>query len=166
MTETRKDTVMKTKHNLLSNITLGAGLAVALAFASGCATNSSTGDPMTPMKGGEHQMMLNRIETKEQAEEVKPDDTFVMACAKCKTVYTTRVKQGVKGAELLMAGGQPTELIGTHGCAGCGGTWKITGVGKGATTALKHSCTMCGDDSGFCCASRPGSGPTHAMEKK
>ncbi len=157
---------MKTKHNLLSKITLGAGLAVALAFASGCSTTSSSGDGMKPMKGGEHQMMLNKIETKEQADEVKADDTFVMACAKCKTVYATRVKQGVKGAEFMMAGGQPTELIGTHACAGCGGTWKITGVGKGATTELKHSCTMCGDDSGFCCATKPGSGPTKGMEKK
>ena len=154
---------MKTKHNLLNKITLGAGLAVALAFASGCATNSSTGDQMKPMKGGEHQMMLNKIETKEQADAVTPDDTFAMVCAKCKTVYTTRVKQGVKGAELLMAGGPSTELIGTHACAGCGGTWTITGVGKGATTELKHTCTMCGDASGFCCATKPGSGPTKGM---
>jgi len=157
---------MKTNHNLLNKITLGAGLAVALAFASGCATNSSTGDQMKPMKGGEHQMMLNKIETKEQAEAVKPDDTFAMVCGKCTTVYTTRVKQGVKGAEILMAGGRPTELIGTHACAGCGGTWTITGVGKGATTELKHTCTMCGEDSGFCCATKPGSGPTKGMEKK
>ena len=49
---------MKTKHNLLSKISLGLGLVVALAFASGCTTNTSTGDQMKPMKGGEHQMML------------------------------------------------------------------------------------------------------------
>ncbi len=49
---------MKTKHNLLSKISLGLGLAVVLAFASGCTTNTSTGDQMKPMKGGEHQMML------------------------------------------------------------------------------------------------------------
>ena len=49
---------MKTKHNILGKIILSSGLVVALAFASGCATNSSTGDQMKPMKGGEHQMML------------------------------------------------------------------------------------------------------------
>ena len=118
---------------------------------------------MKPMKGGEHMMMLNKIETKEQADAVKPDDSFAMVCGKCKTVYITRVKQGTKGAQLLM-GPAPTELIGTHACAGCGGTWTITGVGKGKTTELKHSCTKCGDDSGFC--SKPGSGPTKGMEKK
>jgi hypothetical protein len=31
-----------------------------LAFASGCSTTSSSSDGMKPMKGGEHQMMLNR----------------------------------------------------------------------------------------------------------
>ena len=51
---------MKTKHNLLSKISLGLGLAVALAFASGCSTTSSSGDGMKPMKGGEHQQMLNK----------------------------------------------------------------------------------------------------------
>jgi hypothetical protein len=155
---------MKTKHNLLNKVSLGLGLAGALAFASGCATNSSTGDQMKAMKGGEHQLMLNKVETKEQAEAVKPDDTFAMVCGKCKTVYVTRVKQGTKGAQLLM-GPAPTELIGTHECAGCGGTWTITGVGKGATTELKHTCTKCGDDSGFCCATKPGSGATKGMEK-
>lgn len=156
---------MRTKLNLLSKTFLGAGLAVAsLAFASGCATNSSTGDQMRPMKGGEHLLMLQGINTQAEAEAVRPDDSFAMVCGKCETVYVTRLKQGTKGAQLLM-GPAPTELIGTHACAGCGGTWTITGVGKGATTEFKHSCTMCGDDSGFCCATTPGSGPTKGMEK-
>jgi hypothetical protein len=56
----KNDTVMKTKHNHLSKISLCLGLAAALAFASGCATNSSIGDGMKPMKGGEHQQMPNK----------------------------------------------------------------------------------------------------------
>ena len=48
---------MKMKNNILSKISLSLGLAVALAFASGCATTSSSGDGMKPMKGGEHQIM-------------------------------------------------------------------------------------------------------------
>ena len=52
-----KDTVMKMKHNLLTKISLCLGLAVALAFASGCATNSSNGDGMKPMTSAEHQQM-------------------------------------------------------------------------------------------------------------
>ena len=48
---------MKTKHNMLRNIRLSLGLAVALAFASGCATNTSTGGQMKPMSAAEHQAM-------------------------------------------------------------------------------------------------------------
>ena len=157
---------MKIKNNLVAKLILGAGLVAGLSFVNGCVTNSSTGDQMKPMKGGEHQMMLNRIDTQEQAEAVKPDDSFAMVCGKCKTVYVTRVKQGEKGAQILMQGGRSTELIGTHACAGCGGTWTIVGVGKGATSVLKHTCSVCGDDSGFCCATTPGSGATKGMEKK
>ena len=157
---------MKTKHNILGKIILSSGLVVALAFASGCATNTSTADQMRPMKGGEHLLMLQGINTQAEAEALKPDDSIAMVCVKCKTVWTSRVQQGTKGAQLLMANGQPTELIGTHACAGCGGKWTITGVGKGATTELKHSCTACGDGSGFCCATKPGAGATKGMEKK
>jgi hypothetical protein len=56
----KKDTVMKIKNNLLTKISFSLGLAIALAFASGCATNTGTGDQMKPMKGGEHQMMLSK----------------------------------------------------------------------------------------------------------
>ena len=54
----RKDTVMNSKNNILSKISLSLGLAVTLAFASGYATNTSTGGQMKPMSAGEHQMML------------------------------------------------------------------------------------------------------------
>jgi hypothetical protein len=139
-------------------------LAIAAgSWLPGTVSAQDTAAPMKPMKGGEHMMMLNKVETKEQADALKPDDTMAMVCAKCKTVYTTRVKQGVKGAQLLMANNQTTELVGTHACAGCGGTWTITGVGKDAKSELKHSCTACGDDSGFCCATTPDAKPTKGM---
>src|ERR1039458_10323068 len=124
------------------------------------------GTTMKPMKGGEHLMMLNNpITTTEQANALTPDDSFAMVCAKCKTVYVTRVKQGTKGAQLLM-GDAPSELIGTHACTGCGGTWTITGVGKGVKKEFKHTCTMCGEGSGFCCATKPGEGATKGMEEE
>ena len=146
---------------------LGAGLAIAMTFAAWLPGTANAQDAMPPMKGGEHMMMLNKpITTTGEAETVKPDDTFAMVCGKCKTVYTTHVKQGMKGAEILMAHGQTTELIGTHACAGCGGTWTITGVGKGKTSVLTHTCSVCGDGSGFCCATSPNSAPTKGMEEE
>ena len=48
-----KDIVMKTKHNVLTKISLCLGLAAVLAFASGCATSGG----MQPMTSGEHQQM-------------------------------------------------------------------------------------------------------------
>jgi hypothetical protein len=48
---------MKMKHNLLTKISLCLGLALALAFASGCSTTPNGSDGMKPMKGGEHQIM-------------------------------------------------------------------------------------------------------------
>jgi uncharacterized coiled-coil protein SlyX len=78
----------------------------------------------------------------------------------------SRVKQGVKGAQLLTEGGQPKEVIGTHACAGCKSTLTVVGVQKGAHTELKHSCGACGDDSAFCCATKPGSGATKGMDKE
>ncbi len=47
---------MKMKHSILTKISLCLGLAVALAFVSGCSTTSSSGG-MQPMTSGEHQQM-------------------------------------------------------------------------------------------------------------
>ena len=157
---------MTTNNSSITKLFLEAGLVTALAFMGGCATNSSTGDQMKPMKGGEHLLMLQGINTQAEAEALKPDDSIAMVCTKCKTVWTSRVRQGMKGAQLLMENGQRTELIGTHGCAGCGGTWTVAGGGKGASSVLKHTCSVCGENSGFCCATKPGSAPIRGMEMK
>jgi len=122
--------------------------------------------PMKPMKGGEHLMMLQQIKTKQDADALKPDDTVAMVCAKCKTVWTTRVRQGAKGGEIMAAGGLPTEVVGAHPCTGCKSTLTVVGFQKGAHTELKHSCGACGDDSAFCCATTRGSHETKGMEEK
>jgi hypothetical protein len=142
------------------------GLACAtLACAALLPLTSQAADEMKPMKGGEHLMMLNNIETKKQLDSLKTGDTLTMVCAKCKTVWTSRVRQGAKGAEILMARGQPQEVIGTHACKGCNSTLTVVGHTKGDVTELKHSCKACGDDSAFCCAAK-GGGSTPGMEKK
>lgn len=48
---------MKTKHNLITKISLCLGLMITLAFASGCSTTSGGGDGMKPMSGSEHEQM-------------------------------------------------------------------------------------------------------------
>jgi hypothetical protein len=151
-----------------SVIKLGAGAALALAMAAwfpGTVQAQEKKEEMKPMKGGEHQLMLG-VKTKQEVDALKTDDSVAMVCAKCKTVWVTRVKQGAKGAQLLMEGGQPKELIGTHACQGCKSTITVTGHAKGDITELKHSCKACGDDSAFCCATAKNAKATPGMEKK
>ena len=150
-----------------NKMTTSMAVAFALAMAAWLPSVAQAQDEMKPMKGAEHLMMLNKpVTTVEDANALKDNDTMAMVCSKCKTVWVTRVKQGVKGAQMLMENGQPKELIGTHTCAGCNSELTVTGVQKGAHTELKHSCKMCGDDSAFCCATGKTAKPTEGMEKK
>ncbi len=154
---------MKIAMNMERN-RLGASVIVALAIAFSVSAVGAA-EPMKPMKGAEHLQMLG-VKTKQEVDALKSGDSIAMVCAKCKTVWVSRVKQGVKGAEILAENGQPTELIGTHACKGCNSTLTITGSPKAGVTELKHSCKACGDDSAFCCATKPGSGATRGMEKR
>ncbi len=142
----KKYTILKTIRLACATLACTAMLPVALQAA----------DVMKPMKGGEHLMMLNKVDTKKDLDALKTGDTFTMVCAKCKTVWTSRVRQGAKGAEVLMAHGQPQEIIGTHACKGCNSTLTVVAHGKGDLTELKHSCKSCGDESAFCCAAKAG----------
>ena len=103
---------MKTSNN--KNL-LSAGMAIAIAMAAWLPTTATAADePMKPMKGGEHAMMLQGVNTKQEVDALKTDDSIAMVCAKCKTVWVARVKQDAKGAQILMEGGKATTLIGTH----------------------------------------------------
>ena len=153
---------MKTIKNICNYMTFST-IILAVAAVTWL-PGSARAEDMKPMKGGEHLMMLNQVKTFEEAAALKTDDTMAMVCSKCKTVWITRVKQGVKGAQLLTANGQTTALIGTHMCAGCNSTLTIVGVQKGAHAELKHTCAMCGDNSAFCCATTPDAKPTKGME--
>lgn len=127
------------------------------------------------VKGATKLLELTQVKTVAEVEELKPDDTFVMVCSKCKTVYVKKVTQGLKGAQLLggrgrggqveVRGGQRETLVATHDCAGCKSTIEVTGHGRAREVVLKHSCKECGDESVFCCATKPGSGSTEGMEK-
>ena len=152
-------------NNLLAKIGLLSGFALAVAIiGTGCATD--TRSDMKPMKAGEHMLMLNRVETTQDLDALKTDDSVAMVCAKCKTMWTTRVQPGVKGAQLLNEHGQATEIIGTHACPGCHSTLTVVGHAKGDVVELKHTCAACGDDSAFCCATKPGSGMTQGMDTR
>ena len=144
---------MKIRNRLISNIHLGLTMAAALAMIALTPTTVKA----EHKKGAEYQM--EGIKTQAEAEALQPGDEIAMACAKCKTVATTRVTTE-KGHIKLMTAGEK------HLCAGCQSTIHIVGVGKGAKGEVKHVCDKCGDDSAFCCATKPGTGATKGMEKK
>jgi hypothetical protein len=135
------------------------GVAFALALTAWLPRTSHAQEPMKPMKGGEHLMMLHHINTQAQAEELKPGDTIAMVCTKCKSVMVHNVTTE-KGHIQVMTVGEK------HLCPGCGSTITTVGVGKGAKDEVKHVCDKCGSDSVFCCATKPGAGGTEGMEKK
>lgn len=74
----------------VKNNIIGTGIAMAVAFAAWLPGNISAAEEMKPMKGAEHLLMLQKVETKDQADALKPNDTLAMVCAKCKTVGLLR----------------------------------------------------------------------------
>jgi hypothetical protein len=149
---------MKTKHTV-SKITLGLAAAFALAMVASPPVTARAAETMKPMKGAEHLMMLSGINTRVQAEELKPGDSIAMVCTMCKSVMVHNVTTE-KGHIKVMTVGEK------HMCPGCNSTITVVGSGKQAKNEVKHTCEKCGDESVFCCATKPGSGTTKGMEKK
>ena len=126
-------------------------MACALALATWLPSTARADEPMKPMKGGEHLMMLHNIKTTTEAQELQPGDSIAMVCTKCKSVMVQNATTE-KGHIKLMTVGEK------HLCPGCGSTITVVGVGKGAKDEVKHVCEKCGSSSAFCCATKPGAG--------
>ncbi len=147
---------MKKNNTVRKNI---LPMAFALALAAWLPGTAHAQEPMKPMKGGEHLVMLTHINTTTQAEELKPGDTIAMVCTKCKSVMVHNVTTD-KGHIQVMTVGEK------HLCPGCNSTITVVGVGKGKKNEVKHVCEKCGDNSVFCCATKPGSNPTEGMSEE
>ena len=143
--------------NYKIKVGFGELLAVAMLAAT-LLTSKATAADVTA-KGGAAQLM-NQIRTPAEAEALKPGDSIAMACTKCKSVMIHNVTTE-KGHVKTMTVGEK------HMCPGCNSTITVVGRGKGpggARNEVKHVCEKCGEDSVFCCATKPGSG-TKGMEK-
>ncbi len=130
---------MKTKFNLLRSLLLTAAVAVAMSLGS----SVNAADEHATMKGAQHLQYLN---SPKQAEELKKGDTVAMVCSMCKNVAVTRVEKQ-RGREFLTPGTK-------HGCEMCGGTIETVGQRMDNKDIVKHSCTKCGGESAFCCATK------------
>lgn len=153
----QNQTKMKMKTvTTVSKTLLGASMVFALAMAASLPLTVQAADQM---KGAEHLLHLQGIKTKAEADALKPGDTMAMVCTKCKTVAIQRVTVE-KGHIKTVTPGEK------HLCTGCNTYIKVVGTGKQAKDEVKHVCEGCGDDSAFCCATKPGSGATKGMEKE
>jgi hypothetical protein len=129
----------------------------ALAIAASLPFTALAGETTKSMRGAG--LLMKPINTQAQAEELKPGDSIAMVCSMCKSVMVHNVTTD-KGHVKVMTVGEK------HLCPGCNSTITVVGTGKGKHDAVKHSCEKCGDESVFCCATKPGSGSTKGMEKK
>jgi predicted RNA-binding Zn-ribbon protein involved in translation (DUF1610 family) len=147
---------MKTKNNVIRKISLSSSIAIALAIgiwlpvgASAQASRYSS-KPWLPM---------TKLETQDDFKRLPNDAQIAMACAKCKSVVIA-VKR-----DLATKSGHGTveQLMTVDQCPGCGGKM-IARSDK--QTEMVHTCSKCGDDSAFCCATTKAVKQTKGMEKK
>lgn len=141
-----------------TNRTVSTVFGMAAAFALAAALLPATLRAADQMKGGQ-MLMMKEIKTPAEADALKPGDSITMVCSKCKSVMLHNVTTE-KGHIKVMTVGEK------HMCPGCESTITVVGTGKGKHGAVTHSCQKCGDDSVFCCATKPGAGATHGMEKR
>src|SRR3954466_12181021 len=87
---------------------------IAAAIAVVSVTMGTTKAADTGVKGRPPYVWAN-VETKAQAEAVKPGDSIAMVCAKCKTLSVTLVTQDTKTKTKLLPGEK-------HLCNGCKST--------------------------------------------
>lgn len=136
-------------------------MAVALVLTAGAASTAFSAETKTARGGASELMNLKPITTRAEAEALKPGDVIAMACTKCKSIMVHNVtKERGQGAAKVMTVGEK------HLCSGCNTYIETVGRGKGAKDEIRHVCEKCGEDSVFCCASKPGEGATKGMQKE
>ena len=144
---------MNTKLNIVRILALAAVTAMLGVGLTVRAEDDTK--PMKPMKGAEH---LQHLNSPEKTKELKTGDTVAMVCSMCKNVAVTRVEKQ-RGREFLTPGTK-------HECQMCGGTIETVGQRMDKKDVITHTCSKCGGESAFCCATKPGEGATKGMEKK
>jgi hypothetical protein len=123
------------KNNIMKSL-VGSGLALALAAVVWSPAVVSA----QQVKGA--QLLMNKPVSVSvaAAPAARP-----MACPKCTTEFSSRVDNSVRGAN------KPVVTAAKHLCGGCDTSIKTTGVGKHATDAVVHTCSMNGSAPSGCC---------------
>lgn len=131
-------------------ISLGALLSL-IAFVTGCAS------PRTHVTEEQKFIQLHHVANTGADLNLKRGDAIAMACAKCKTVLYADVNR--PRTKFF------TPLEHRHYCPGCKSVITTTRDGFRVTEQVKHTCSFCGSDSVFCCATTRAAGPTEGMSQ-
>jgi hypothetical protein len=123
---------MKITRNIASVI-CAAGVMVAAGFVS-----YLQAEPLSTSRTGTTKWWLEQNQANAR-HDVKP-----MSCPICKTEWSKQTDASAKGIN------KPTVSAEKHLCNGCSMSVSTSGVGKGAQTAVTHSCSASKDAS--CCA--------------
>jgi len=149
---------VKSNRNLFTKIILCSGAVFALASGVWLLTTARAAELVSePVKPAPELCHLSHINTRAQAEALKPGDSLVMVCSKCKHVVGMKVTAGSTAHVKMLTAGEKCPC---H--EGCEGSVEVvaTGKGTGKDAEVKHVCSKCGDDSMFCAAVKPGTGAT------
>ena len=134
---------------------LGCLMLVGL-LAAGCA--SSRDKPRMRVTEERGYIRLNHVQNTPQTMSLKKGDAVAMVCAKCKTVLYANVDRPRNRFFV------PLEH--RHYCPGCKSTITVTGAGFNLKEQVEHTCSVCGSNSVFCCATTTDAPPTEGMERK
>lgn len=122
------------------------------AFVTGCA---SSGPRVTEEQKF---IQLHHVANTGAEANLKKGDAVAMVCTKCKTVLYANLNRPYNRFI--------TPLEHRHYCPGCKSTIATTGAGFNSKEVVRHTCSACGSDSVFCCATKRDAAPTEGMEKK
>ena len=126
-------------------------LHLAIAFAAGLFTTSAVAgpDPSSRWPTG----FPTLVKTEAQAMKCcLPKEKVALACKDCKTV-SEKSGEDKKGILAWF------KADSTHDCSGCGGKVTVHQIPGGKVPTLaehKHTCSKCGADSAFTCATHKG----------
>ncbi len=87
-----------------------------------------------------------RIQNRAQAEKLREGSVVALACVKCQNLKVASVDEKKR----FLSWFSPYEK---HGCASCGGKLIQRPSSAAGHLEMIHTCTKCGDNSAFTCAS-------------
>ena len=91
------------KNRMLTKIGLSSGLAAAFAVTAWLPTTVDAAEQMKPMKGGEHLLMLQGINTKQDVDALKSGDTIAMQQAHAITRHNEVTRPNAAQVRVVMA---------------------------------------------------------------